>query len=299
MGQFATELSCRTDTDAMRLARGTLGRATTRQTGASTAQRNAILNQTVELEVIPRLILARRARAAAMQSPMPHPPMPHAKVSAAQVAQLAAITLAPDGPGTSGFVTAMRDQGFAAEQLYLDLLAPAALRLGSLWDDDLCDFTEVTIGLWRLQHAMLELRPTFLIASLPAIDRRALLVPLPGEQHTFGLSMVFDFFRRAGWNAWTGPIATASDLADMVSSQWVDMVGFSLACDERLETARDEIRAVRRASRNPGMAVMVGGPPFVMDPYLAAAIGADGTARDGLQAVAEADALVLRQMERR
>ena len=33
----------------------------------------------------------------------------------------------------------------------------------------------------------------------------------------------------------------------MVRSEWVDMVGFSLACDERLETARLEIRAVRLA----------------------------------------------------
>ena len=46
-------------------------------------------------------------------------------------------------------------------------------------------------------------------------------------------------------------------------------------------------------------AVMVGGPPFVADPALAASIGADGTALDGLQAVANANALLRRDHERR
>ncbi|MDH5177200.1 MAG: cobalamin B12-binding domain-containing protein [Gammaproteobacteria bacterium] len=33
--------------------------------------------------------------------------------------------------------------------------------------------------------------------TLPRL-RRALLIPMPGEQHTFGLMIVADFFRRAG-----------------------------------------------------------------------------------------------------
>lgn len=111
--------------------------------------------------------------------------------------------------------------------------------------------------------------------------------------------MVFDFFCRAGWNAWTGPLETRGELASMVRGQWIDVVGFSLACDERLDAARAEIRAVRAASRNPGLAVMVGGPPFVANPALAASIGADGTALDGLQAVTNAHALLRRDHERR
>ena len=85
----------------------------------------------------------------------------------------------------------------------------------------------------------------------------------------------------------------------MVRSSWVDVVGFSLACDERLDTVRTEISAIRLASRNPGLAVMVGGPPFVLDPALAEAVGADGTARDGLQAVGAAHGLLQREAERR
>lgn len=249
-------------------------------------RRKAILTRTVQLDVIPRLVVAHNALAA------PAAP-PALAVAPADVAELVQLVLARGEPATIAFVEAMRDRGAAAESLYLDLLAPAARRLGVMWEEDACDFTEVTVGLWRLQSAMRELSPSFLDNRVSrAGSPRILLVPLPGESHTFGLSMVYEFFRRAGWNAWSGPVRDSAELAALVRRERVDVVGFSLSCDERLETVYSEIRAVRRASLNPGLSIMVGGPPFVGNPLLAAQLGADGTATDGQQAVAQAQALV-------
>ena len=244
-------------------------------------RRRAILTRTVRLDVIPRLVAARAVA------------LPSLVVAPAHVAELVQLVLARGEPAAIAFVEAMRDKGAVAESLYLDLLAPAARRLGVMWEEDTCDFTEVTVGLWRLQSAMRELSPSFL--DQPASRTggpRVLLAPLPGESHTFGLSMVHEFFRRAGWNAWSGPVGDSAELAAMVRNERVDVVGFSLSCDERLETVYSEIRAVRRASLNPGLSVMVGGPPLVGNPLLAAQLGADGTATDGRQAVAQAQALV-------
>ena len=175
----------------------------------------------------------------------------------------------------------------------MDLLAPAARRLGEMWDDNVCDFTEVTVGLWRLQNTMRDLSPFFQrsAANCPNAPR-ALLVPLPGEDHTFGLSMMFEFFRRASWDAWSGPVASSADLRGMVQREWIEVIGFSLACDEKLDVVRTEIRSVRRASMNPGLGVLVGGPGFAANPSLSAEVGADGTATDGRQAVLQAQALL-------
>ena len=247
----------------------------------SSARRSAILTRTVELDVIPLLMAARASTQLAQLG-----------VEPVHVVQLTELSLGDDISAVAAFVLGMFRQGVPAETLYLDLLAPSARRLGEFWDDDICDFTSVSIGLMRLHGAMRELGPHFLANAGPARGPRALLVPLPGEQHTFGLSMVHDFFCRAGWNAWSGPVDTRAELAGMVAREHVDLVGFSLACDERLEAARDEIAAVRSASRNPRLAVMVGGPPFMSNPSLARSIGADGTALDGLQAVGAASALV-------
>lgn len=296
MGQASTASSCRVSEGTARHGH----RAAGRSTGGTATERLRILSRTVELEVIPSLLRARgigRAELAPAAEPTE-------AVTSAHVAELVACTLDGADPATSGFVAAMQDQGFRAEALYLDLLAPAANRLGELWAEDLCTFTDVTVGLIRLQRAMRLLSPAFLGSNYLAdmgrqAGPRALLVPLPGEQHTFGLSMVSDFFRRAGWSVWSGPVATTGELATMVRSSWVDVVGFSLSCDERIDTVRSEIRSLRLASRNPGLAVMVGGPPFVLDPRLADAVGADGTARDGWQAVGNAHSLLQRETERR
>ena len=49
--------------------------------------------------------------------------------------------------------------------------------------------------------------------------RRALLVSVPGEQHSFGVTMVAEFFRRAGWDAWTGAPRTRTRSGSTSSSR--------------------------------------------------------------------------------
>lgn len=251
-------------------------------------RRRQILTRTVELDVIPRLLLRHRVRpdvavrSGAMLS-----------ICAPDVAELVGMVLGRDEPDAYGFLEAVHRQGASPEAILLELLTPAARRLGVLWELDKCDFSSVTIGLWRLQSAMTEFRPVFvgkpgLLADAP----RALLVPLPGEQHGFGLAMVFDFFCRAGWDAWTGTVGSSAELGRMVRHQWTDVVGFTLACDDRLDALAAEIRNVRRASCNPAIGVLVGGPAFTRSPHLAALVGADATAIDGRQAVVQARTLL-------
>lgn len=259
--------------------------AATGQTGRTTiprAERQAILLRTVKLAVIPQLL-------ALVQAPEP---APIAAITPDHVAALADLAVYGTDDAASALVAELRERGVPAEALFLDLLTPVARRLGEWWEQDVCGFTEVTTGLWRLQDAMHGLRPAFLSAAPLPTGPRILLLPVPGEQHTFGLSMLHEFFRRAGWTVWSGPVDNRAELQEAVRSQWVDVVGFSMGSDDRLDAAREEIRAVRAASRNPCLVVLIGGPPFVADPGLASALGADGTAADGAQAVAVAASLV-------
>lgn len=299
MGQQLAMQDCRTEVDAMSVARQQAARSRARHAGQ---QRTDILTRVVELDVIPHLLRAHGAGGAPGAVPL----MPPAVISAAvipaqgslmisstQVSDLVSLVLDRGEPAAVAFVEAVHDKGALAETIYLDLLAPVARRLGEMWENDTCDFTEVTIGLWRLQNTMRELSPVFLRSlDVQASGPRIVLVPLPGEAHSFGLSMVHEFFSRAGWDAWTGPVDSSADLRRMVKREWVDVIGFSLVCDDKLDTLRTEIAAVRRVSSNPALGVMVGGPGFTANPHLAAQVGADGTATDGLQAVLQAQALV-------
>ncbi|MDP9096310.1 MAG: cobalamin-dependent protein, partial [Pseudomonadota bacterium] len=254
------------------------------QSGAQ--QRRAILTRAIQAQVIPQL-LQRPALRSAVSS---------ASVDG-QIKRLAGLALQSTSHEVVDFVTGLIENGFDAERLYLDLLTPTAVLLGEFWAEDFCTFADVTIGIGHLQSAMRSLRPAFFNAAEPIGPDapRAILIPLPGEQHTFGLSMLSAFFTRAGWDAWSGCVADAAELDEMVRRDWIDLVGFSLSHDALLGEAAIHIAAIRSASRNPGVIIMVGGSPFTENALLAIDIGADGTALDGASAVARASTLMSRR----
>lgn len=117
---------------------------------------------------------------------------------AGAVEELAQIILDNRAGMAEGHIDALRADGAPLDTTYVDVLAPAARRLGEMWDADLCDFTQVTIGLWRLQRLMYELSPAFQDDAQRGVQiHRAMLVPVPGSQHTLGLLRVAEFFRRS------------------------------------------------------------------------------------------------------
>lgn len=279
---------CWTETEALAAAREEFpGREPERRHNAA-LYRQHLLQRAVETEVIPRLLLSQRVAQASLR--VPQTP---GLVQPEHVGELVSLVLRHELPAVAGFVDELRFRGAPLDDVYLELLAPAARRLGDMWLEDLCDFTEVTVGLWRLQQITRELGPAFHgNADLVAAGPRALLVPLPGEQHSFGLSMVVDFFRRAGWGVWTGAVASNADLTALVRGQNFALAGFSVSCSGSLEKTASAIRLVRRWAVNPRIGIMVGGPAFAGHPELAATVGADATAVDGRQAVEQAHTLL-------
>ena len=73
------------------------------------------------------------------------------KVTPDDVADFARLILTRSEAQALDCIESMRIKGAPIESIYLDLLAPAARYLGEMWEEDLCDFTDVTIGLGRLQ----------------------------------------------------------------------------------------------------------------------------------------------------
>src|SRR6201999_4420852 len=122
-------------------------------------------------------------------------------------------------------------------------------------------------------------------AVVRAKPETVVLAPGPGEQHTLGLLMVGEFFRRDGWRVAGGPATSANDAILIVRKTWVDLAGFSIGSQARLGGLARCIQAVRQASRNPNLLVLVGGPLFVARPGLLARTGADAAADDAAGAV--------------
>lgn len=252
--------------------------------------RDRHLLRTIEGEIIPRLVLARRGGGVEPPAVTPATAVPVLGRAPDNelVAEVAQLVSRDDVGAAATRIDGLRQAGLSVETVYLELLAPVARYLGELWEADIVDFTTVTLGCGRLQQLLHELSPSFFREAEPhGHRRRVLLVPVPGEQHTFGLFMVAEFFRRAGWDVWSGCMPNR-DLTALVRQESFSLIGFSLSGDQRLDALAASIRAVRRASRNRGIGVLVGGPVFVGHPELVSLVGADATATDGRQATQQA-----------
>ena len=252
-------------------------------------ERCASLRRTIESEIIPRLMLAHVLSSNEALAP----DVAGASVEVGEVATLTQLVLGSDATRGAAYVRNRRESGVPVETLYLELLSPAAQRLGAMWEADLCDFTQVTVGLWRLQQIVFDLSPSFQRergGKLPV--RRALLVPAPGSQHTFGVMMLGEFFRRGGWDTHGDPCATVAQITELLSSQWFDLVGLSVGSEHQVRPMASAILALRKASLNRHLVVMVGGPVLAYLPDFVERVGADGTASDAAGAVNEAERLV-------
>lgn len=263
------------------------GRGSMPGAAAATDATPACLVRMVEGEIIPRLLLAHRQHAQPMRNSAAAP------TPQIDVAQFAAQALDQEAYALLACVDAQIALGMDVETLFLDLVAPAARQLGVWWEQDACDFVDVTMGLWRLQEVVHEIS-----ARMPGAaegtcgERRAFFAAPPGSQHGFGTLMVEEFFRRSGWSTWSAQNASRQDQIAEVGGRWFDVIGLTISTEPDLADLPAFIAALRSASRNPDVAVMVGGWVFNQNPHLVAAMGADGTALDARAAVEKAESLL-------
>jgi methanogenic corrinoid protein MtbC1 len=245
--------------------------------------RRDCLARVVESEIIPRLLVAH------LNGAVRHDQVAAAMPGERDVEKFVGLLLADDVAEIQSFIDSWRLQGVSLETLFLGLLTDSARRLGYLWAEDSCGFTEVTLGLWRLQSLMHELSPAFQSEGRPEhpAGLRVLLAPIAHEQHTFGMLMVAEFFRRAGWEVCSELPVANEQLTETVRTEWVDIIGLSVSSDITCGELAGIIASLRHASRNINVGVMVGGSVFLEKPELAVAVGADFSAATAPDAVAK------------
>lgn len=230
------------------------------------AERHVRLAHVVSHQIVPRLRNLHRTE-----------PEFAAVVTAEEVDQFSHLVLSPDIRTAEAFMTLLRERGLSTELLFEELLAPAARHLGEMWNHDECDFVDVTLGLGRLQRLLATFNCTHQDPML--MDRRTILMTtMPGDQHSFGISMVEKFMRAGGWRVRAERVGSTSELGRIVRDEWFAIVGVGVGFDQHLGDLANAIRLIRESSCNPALGVLVGGPLFSAHPDRARDVGADGTA---------------------
>jgi methanogenic corrinoid protein MtbC1 len=273
----------------------------------SPQRRQAAIERVVEADIIPRLLAAYRARAAASGTHLPAPaqaplapPAPKLARSADEAVGLALGVLGPNPEEAVALVVArLIEEGDAAEATCLELIADAARHLGILWEEDRASFAEVTLGMFHLQRMVHDVAPmTRRRTAGPGEPHKTfLLLTLEGEQHSLAKTILANCFDSAGWQVSTRQVSSTDDVAGLVSGIDYDVVGFSMATDVVVARADQCIKAVRQASHNRHVIIMVGGALILATPSLVERLGADGTAASAAEATVRAEEL-LNQLRR-
>lgn len=239
----------------------------------------------IEKQIIPRLLnvqqfFAGKSQALAVDEPAAEQP---------EFQALTQCCLNGDGLEANRIVDALMAKGLKPQRVFMELITPAARQLGVLWEQDLCDFTQVTCGL-AIMHQMIY-RLGYEAPAGPRDEgtvERVMLACAPGSQHFLGLTIVADFFRKAGAEVVLEISSTESELQRAVANEWFDVVGISVALEAQLQTLPSLIQHLRESSGNPNIRVVLGGPIFLLKTLSPQTLGADGIftdARDAVDAV--------------
>jgi MerR family transcriptional regulator, light-induced transcriptional regulator len=271
--------------DAFDIAPSRIAAAVSRRKVADRSRK--LLARTIEAEIIPLLVTAHREVTPARIKGAEVQP------SREEVVEFVRLLLAADVTFASAFVEALCARGTPLETVFLNLFTPSARLLGRLWDEDICDFTDVTIALSRLQQLLRELGAAFDIAAEQTpCERSALIVAAPGDQHAFGAFILQEFFRRAGWDVRGGSIASNHELLSLAESGPFDLVGLSVSNEITVDRFASVLSSIRDAVAPRMPVIMVGGRFFLDHPDCVRDVGADATAQDGRRAVLRVSSLL-------
>ena len=255
----------------------------------NTKQPIDILIKMLDQEIIPRLLVSHQAN-----SPLEEIATPGLrKIHTPEIDLLIGLVMNGSQESCIEYIKKLIAKQVSIESIYLDLIPMTARKLGVLWEEDVVSFTEVTIGLWRLQHILYELTKDFQMKnSMPIENLNALLIPAPKSQHTLGLFIVAEFFRKAGWRVWGEPNLSSEEINTLIFSQWFDVIGVSIGYIEQLEDLNAMIASLRARSMNPNVSFMVGGPLYNSHPELFDEIDADIKSADANEAIRMAEIIV-------
>ena len=289
MANIEQDLEERRDRDRHQSNNGFLflSRSAKNPFGGALGKQTARLFQTIEGEILPRLMLVQKSPdkpAILDQDP---------KVSEDQIRAFQLCVLQQDDKAALDFMAALEADGVPHSAILVELIGGLARRFGAMWESDEMEFADVTIGVCKL-HRLLRMKTARYRAFAEALTgaRRILVATANGDQHTLGSAVVAEIFRDSGWGVNNAAGKSSNEVAQLLRREYFDVLGLSASSEVAAGDIATEIRDVKKASRNKGLRVVVGGPLFQKDPGLAETVGADACIVDARAAPAMAERII-------
>ena len=174
------------------------------------------------------------------------------------------------------------NSGTPLKSIYNDLLYPAQLEIGRLWELNIISVadehyaTEIATGI--LNH--LNQKMEFIRQN----GKKAITVSIDNETHIMGIRFVNDLLKLSGWKTYfLGIGAPNSEIIKFANKYTPDVIAISTTMDVHLLKVKNLIEEIKDQSKSK---VIVGGNIFNEDQSLVESIGADfyaPTAEEGIE----------------
>lgn len=244
----------------------------------------------IDQQIIPQLAgVHEDPDRSSADTPVHHPVMPPGTVDA-----FARMCCEGDEPAGRAAIAQLLAQGHALQDVLHTVIAPAARRLGTWWDEDRIGFQDVSLGLVQMQNITHHFAPMQRRPQRQDEDRfRVLIAAAPGSRHLLGLTMVQELFANDGWDVRVELATDDTALQQALRTDWFDVLGLSVGLTEQLPALPVLIERLRGLSLNTRLGVLLGGPAFAGTPVSGPFHGADAVCTEPVVAIRTARRLAM------
>lgn len=144
------------------------------------------------------------------------------------------------------------------------IVLPVIIQLEREWVSGQRTYADTVYAFWNVERFMSRLENHGSRQTTPRLPAwgRILLAAAPDTQHIFGLSVVEDTFRAAGWATQTFTNSHPGIIVQTATVEHVDFIGLSVGHDAGLLDLGQFISLLRQKSRNPSVKIILGGNVF-------------------------------------
>jgi hypothetical protein len=189
-------------------------------------------------------------------------------------------------------VESMIECDCGVDGMLLDLVPRAESQLRDLGHTEGGEHADITLGHWRLQELVERLSARFQATGpLTRHERHALISTSAPPSGRLQMQIVAESLNRDGWNVWCEFQSGPAELVEIVRCDWFALVLIATDTD-KVEPLGATISALRRASVNPDLRILVMSPGLARRPDRLVRVGADAAAANVRQASVQAQRLL-------
>ena len=174
-------------------------------------------------------------------------------------------------------------QGTTLHSVYLDIIQPAMIEIGRLWQIREISVADEHMATVITQYVMTQLYP--IIFATPKNGHRMVALALGSELHEIGIRMVADYFEYHGFETiYLGANVPVVKVIQTIQDEQVELVAISVTISTHLSNLKELIQAIRQADESKLIKIIIGGQAVMRIPNAVEYFQVDGFAFDAASA---------------